>query len=144
MLKPNLDGKGHEVAAPFRTDALGRRVHGDDATPGALPPGAAEPAATVDATLRVRNYAVPGYTAYEARLLAERDHAHAPVTIVWVGFNGPLPGAALAHARPEPAATTHRLRLLPQPGARAALRLAHASRSGGEASEAADPRRLLP
>lgn len=130
VLKPNLDWTGGEVAVPFRTDAFGRRVHGGDATPGARPPGAPEPAATVDClgdsstfgfgvpenqtyparleaqlraatgdpSLRVRNFGVPGYTSYETRLLAERDRAHAPVTIVWVGFNDHFP-ALPSHTR---------------------------------------------
>jgi lysophospholipase L1-like esterase len=51
-----------------------------------------------DEALRVRNYGVPGYTSYEARLLAERDRAHAPVTVVWVGFNDHFP-ALRSHTR---------------------------------------------
>lgn len=132
VLKPNLDWTGNEVAIPFRTDALGHRVHG----PGDAPAGGGasaptvESAATVDClgdsstfgfgvaaeqtypaqlearlrastgdpTIRVRNFGVPGYTSYEARLLAERDRAHAPVTIVWVGFNDHFP-ALPSHTR---------------------------------------------
>lgn len=55
-------------------------------------------AATGDTTIHVRNFGVPGYTAYEARLLAERDRAHAPVTVVWVGFNDHFP-ARPSHTR---------------------------------------------
>jgi lysophospholipase L1-like esterase len=55
-------------------------------------------AATGDRTLRVRNFGIPGYTSYEARLLAERDRAHAPVTVVWVGFNDHFP-ALPTHTR---------------------------------------------
>jgi lysophospholipase L1-like esterase len=128
VLKPSLDWTGMDVAIPFRTNAYGRRVHGDApggaataaATSTTLPP---EPAATVDClgdsstfgfgvpenetypaqleqrlrdatgdpALRVRNFGVPGYTSYEARLLAERDLTHAPVTVLWVGFNDHFP-----------------------------------------------------
>jgi lysophospholipase L1-like esterase len=55
-------------------------------------------AATGDPSLTVRNFGVPGYTSYEARILAERDRPHAPVTIVWVGFNDHFP-ALPSHTR---------------------------------------------
>jgi lysophospholipase L1-like esterase len=129
VLKPGLDWHEMDVAIPFRTDAYGRRAHGDapggpatatSTSAATLPP---EPAATVDCVgdsstfgfgvpendtypaqlekllrntsgdpaLRVRNFGVPGYTSYEARLLAERDLAHAPVTVLLVGFNDHFP-----------------------------------------------------
>lgn len=53
---------------------------------------------TGNQALRVRNLGVPGYTSYEARLLAERDRPHAPVTIVWFGFNDHFP-ALRSHTR---------------------------------------------
>ena len=55
-------------------------------------------ASTGDQTLRVRNLGVPGYTSYETRLLAERDRPHAPVALVWVGFNDHFP-ALRSHTR---------------------------------------------
>ena len=115
VLKPDLDWHGTEVAIPFRTDANRNRIHGSP-TPAAGPLavdcigdsstfgyGVAEadtyPArletllrhATGQRALRVRNLGVPGYTAYEARILAERDGPHAPVTLVMMGFNDHFP-----------------------------------------------------
>lgn len=114
VLKPDLDWRELDVAIPFRTDASGQRVHG----PGPAAPAevavdcigdsstfgfgvAAEHTypARLEARLRsggqgpavVRNLGVPGYTSYEARLLAERDAPHAPVTLVMVGFNDHFP-----------------------------------------------------
>jgi lysophospholipase L1-like esterase len=112
VLKPDLDWEGPDVATPFRTDAFGHRTHGGEAPPAGdraivdcigdsstfgygVPNDETYPArleallreSTGDGSLRVRNLGVPGYTAFEARLLAERDGPHAPVTIVWVGFN---------------------------------------------------------
>ncbi|HZR79572.1 MAG TPA: SGNH/GDSL hydrolase family protein [Candidatus Binatia bacterium] len=126
VLKPDLDWKGGDVATPFRTDAFGHRAHGDRPPPAGdgatvdcigdsstfgygVPNDATYPArleallreSTGDASLRVRNLGVPGYTAYEARLLAERDGPHAPVTLVWVGFNdhfGTLPSHTRARS----------------------------------------------
>lgn len=114
VLKPGLDWQGMEVGIPFRTDAEGHRAHGDG-TPGAtlavdaigdsstfgfgVPENETYPAqlerklraATGDASLRVRNLGVPGYTSYEARILAERDGPRAPVTLVMMGFNDHFP-----------------------------------------------------
>ena len=96
VLKPGLDWQGMEVGIPFRTDAEGHRAHGDGTTGTTLavdaigdsstfgfgvPENETYPAqlerklraATGDASLRVRNLGVPGYTSYEARILAERD-----------------------------------------------------------------------
>ena len=114
VLKPNLDWQGMEVGIPFRTDAEGHRLHGDGS--GGAPPavdaigdsstfGFGVPendtypaqlernlrASTGDGSLRVRNLGVPGYTAYEARILAERDMPRAPVTLVMMGFNDHFP-----------------------------------------------------
>jgi len=114
VLKPDLDWQGLEVAIPFRTDASGNRVHGDGVATGevvvdcvgdsstfgfGVPEGETYPArleallrdATGDPRLRVRNLGVPGYTAYEARILAERDGPIAPVTLVMMGFNDHFP-----------------------------------------------------
>ncbi|MFN8604115.1 MAG: SGNH/GDSL hydrolase family protein [Candidatus Binatia bacterium] len=114
VLRPNLDWQGMEVGIPFRTDAEGHRVHGDGS--GGTPPavdaigdsstfGFGVPendtypaqlertlrAATGDASLRVRNLGVPGYTSYEARILAEHGTPRAPVTLVMMGFNDHFP-----------------------------------------------------
>ena len=114
VLKPKLDWQGMEVGIPFRTDAEGHRLHGDGS--GGAPPavdaigdsstfgfGVPESdtypaqlerklrASTGDGSLRVRNLGVPGYTAYEARILAERDMPRAPVTLVMMGFNDHFP-----------------------------------------------------
>ncbi|HEY8515869.1 MAG TPA: SGNH/GDSL hydrolase family protein [Candidatus Binatia bacterium] len=114
VLKPNLDYRGLDLAIPFRTDANGNRVHGtaptapeevavdcigDSSTFGYGVPDDETYPARLEALLasgsgapvRVRNLGVPGYTVYEARLLAERDGAHAPVTLVMVGFNDHFP-----------------------------------------------------
>ena len=115
VLKPNLDWQGMEVAIPFRTEARGHRAHGDpDAPDGTLavdaigdsstfgfgvPAEQTYPAVlerrlrdvTGDASLRVRNLGVPGYTSYEARILAERGGTRAPVTLVMMGFNDHFP-----------------------------------------------------
>jgi len=114
VLKPNLDWRGAEVAIPFRTDASGNRMHGDTDSAGELAVdcigdsstfgfGVAEGdtypallqarlrAATDNPSLRVRNLGVPGYTAYEARILAARDGPRAPVTLVMMGFNDHFP-----------------------------------------------------
>jgi lysophospholipase L1-like esterase len=114
VLKPNLDWQGLDVGIPFRTDPEGHRVHGDGsvgATPAVdaigdsstfgfgVPENDTYPAqlerrlreSTGDASLRVRNLGVPGYTAYEARILAERDTQRAPVTLVMMGFNDHFP-----------------------------------------------------
>ena len=114
VLKPNLDWQGMEVGIPFRTDAEGHRVHGDGsggASPAVdaigdsstfgfgVPESDTYPAqlerklraSTGDGSLRVRNLGVPGYTAYEARILAERDMPRAPVTLVMMGFNDHFP-----------------------------------------------------
>lgn len=114
VLKPNLDWTGMEVGIPFRTDAEGHRVHGDGSgstTPAVdaigdsstfgfgVPENDTYPAqlerklraSTGDASLRVRNLGVPGYTSYEARILAERDMPRAPVTLVMMGFNDHFP-----------------------------------------------------
>lgn len=118
VFKPDLDWQGPEVATPFRTDANGHRVHGDRpaaaAGPGqvavdcigdsstfgfGVPENETYPArleallrdATGDPNIVVRNLGVPGYTAYEARLLAERDGPVAPVTLIMVGFNDHFP-----------------------------------------------------
>lgn len=114
VLKPGLDWRGPEVAIPFRTDAQRSRIHGDPAAPGevvvdcigdsstfgfGVPESETYPArleallraATGDDRLRVRNLGVPGYTAYEARILAERDGPLAPVTLVMMGFNDHFP-----------------------------------------------------
>jgi lysophospholipase L1-like esterase len=111
-LKPNLDWKGRDLLAPFHTDAHGNRrnpflaaehlpstvdVLGDSTTFGY---GATD-GRTFPATLQrllnarrdggrtvvIRNLGVPGYSAVEARLHAERDGHHAPVTLILVGFN---------------------------------------------------------
>jgi lysophospholipase L1-like esterase len=95
-LKPNLDWTDRELATPFHTDAHGNRrnpflaaerlpstvdVIGDSTTFGY---GASD-GRTFPATLqRLLNVEREGG---EARLLAERDDHHAPVTIVLVGFN---------------------------------------------------------
>ena len=71
------------------SSTFGYGVAADQTYPGRLE--ARLRASTGDANLRVRNFGVPGYTSYEARLLAERDRPHAPVTIVWVGFNDHFP-----------------------------------------------------
>lgn len=114
VLKPNLDWQGMEVGIPFRTDAEGHRLHGDGAAGTTLavdaigdsstfgfgvPENDTYPAqlerklraSTGDASLRVRNLGVPGYTSYEARILAERDGPRAPVTLVMMGFNDHFP-----------------------------------------------------
>ena len=114
VLKPNLDWQGMEVGIPFRTDAEGHRLHGDGsggASPAVdaigdsstfgfgVPESDTYPAqlerklraSTGDGSLRVRNLGVPGYTAYEARILAERDMPRAPVTLVMMGFNDHFP-----------------------------------------------------
>ena len=114
VLKPNLDSSGTDVAIPFRTDARGNRIHGDAGTPDevvvdcigdsstfgfGVPEAETYPArleaslreATGDRRLRVRNLGVPGYTAYEARILAERDGPIAPVTLIMMGFNDHFP-----------------------------------------------------
>lgn len=115
VLKPNLDWQSMEVAVPFRTDADGHRIHGDPAQPGTtlavdavgdsstfgfgVPENDTYPArlerllreSTGSPSLRVRNLGVPGYTSYEARILAERDMPRAPVTVVMMGFNDHFP-----------------------------------------------------
>ena len=115
VLKPNLDWQGMEVAVPFRTDGEGHRLHGDGAATGGtlavdaigdsstfgfgVPADETYPASlerrlretTGDPSLRVRNLGVPGYTSYEARVLAERAGPRAPVTLVMMGFNDHFP-----------------------------------------------------
>lgn len=111
-LKPNLDWTGPELVAPFHTDAQGNRrsplpgaadvlstvdVIGDStsfgygATDEQTYPATLERALNKDrkggAPIVVRNLGVPGYTSLEARLLAEREGHHAPVTLILVGFN---------------------------------------------------------
>lgn len=114
VLKPDLDWQGLDVAIPFRTDAHGNRRHGDGSDTGevvvdcigdsstfgfGVPADETYPArlqsllraSSGDPTLRVRNLGVPGYTSYEARLLAGRDEPLAPVTLVMMGFNDHFP-----------------------------------------------------
>lgn len=111
-LKPNLDWQGPELVTPFHTDKHGNRRNpfleaedlpstvdaiGDSSTFGYGVSDAETYPATLQRVLNqnrkggspvvVRNLGVPGYTSLEARLLAEREGHHAPVTLIMVGFN---------------------------------------------------------
>jgi lysophospholipase L1-like esterase len=109
-LKPNLDWKGTDVGAPFRTDRHGNRRNprrvaaevpstvdciGDSSTfgfgsaDGQTYPIALQRLLNADernGRVLVRNLGVPGYSVVDARIIAERDGHHAPVTLVMVGF----------------------------------------------------------
>ena len=111
VLKPNLDWRGLELAAPFTTDAQGHRITasppdthtpplvdclGDSSTFGfgvgdleAFP--ALLAARLRDRDGRVRNLGVPGYSVFQAEMLADRQESRAPVTLVMVGFNDHFP-----------------------------------------------------
>jgi lysophospholipase L1-like esterase len=110
-LKPNLDWTGTELVAPFHTDAHGNRrnpflaaerlpstvdaigdstTFGFGSTDGQTYPAALQRLLNKDRqggrTIVVRNLGVPGYSSVEARLIAERDGHHAPVSLILVGF----------------------------------------------------------
>lgn len=110
-LKPNLDWVGTELVAPFHTDVHGNRrnpflaaerlpstvdaigdstTFGYGSTDGQTYPAALQRLLNQDRkegrTIVVRNLGVPGYSSVEARLIAERDGHHAPVTLLLIGF----------------------------------------------------------
>lgn len=112
-LKPNLKWPGTELGSPFSTDVGGHRTTsqgrdalpmapvvdcvgdsstfgygvGDDETYPALLGARLAQTGVLDDVRAVRNLGVPGYTAFEARLLAQKRARHAPVTLVLLGFN---------------------------------------------------------
>lgn len=111
-LRADLDWQGRELWQPFSTDSHGHRRNpdagaesrsstidalGDSTTFGYGVLDDQSWPAVLQESLRaggvispegvVRNLAVPGYTSHEARILAETDGHHAPVTLVLVGFN---------------------------------------------------------
>jgi lysophospholipase L1-like esterase len=110
-LKPNLDWTGPELVAPFHTDVHGNRrnpflaaerlpstvdaigdssTFGFGATDGQTYPAALQRLLNKDRrggrTFVVRNLGVAGYSSVDARLIAERDGHHAPVSLLMVGF----------------------------------------------------------
>lgn len=111
-LRPSIRWTGPELATAFRTDEHGHRLNllpaarrlpssvdciGDSTTFGYGSRDAFTYPFALQRLLNegrrrgppliVRNLGVPGYTALEARILAERRGHHAPVSLVLVGFN---------------------------------------------------------